>query len=79
MPCSMSFEEQFFTLLDFVEQMVHRSGQGGDFDSSQWLVDWLDKPLPALGWRKPVQVLLEPGGFEAVRAILARMESGAYC
>lgn len=79
MPCSMSFEEQFFTLLHLVERVVDHAGHGSNFDSSEWLVNWLDEPVPALGGRKPIQVLQEVDGFEAVHAILARMESGTYC
>jgi uncharacterized protein (DUF2384 family) len=75
----MTFEVQFFALLHLVDRMVQQSAQCSEFDSSQWLVDWLDEPLPALGGRRPLHVLQERGGFDAVYAVLARMESGAYC
>jgi len=79
MTTSMSSDDQFSTLLLLVERVLQGSGQGGEFNATHWLVEWLGEPLPALGGREPGQVLQEPGGLEVVYAILARMQSGTYC
>jgi uncharacterized protein (DUF2384 family) len=34
--------------------------------------------VPALGDRRPLDVLKEPGGLEVVRSLLMRVKSGAF-
>jgi hypothetical protein len=74
----MNSDQQISALQLTVEKMVRESGRPGGFDARRWLEDWLARPVPALGHRRPADVLLEPGGFERVQVILLRMQSGAY-
>lgn len=75
----MSLNADLDALALIVARMVQESGSAQAFDAHQWLNKWIAEPLPALGGRYPVDVLAEPGGFELIRTILTRMQSGAYC
>lgn len=75
----MNFAEQVSALQALVDRIVRESGKAPGFDAHAWLARWLNEDLPALGGRRPGDVLREPGGYEQVRTILARMQSGAYC
>lgn len=48
------------------------------FDLDQWLRDWLERPQPALGGARPVQLLGSAEGLESVRRALGALISGAY-
>jgi hypothetical protein len=61
-----------------VARIVRESGRREGFDAKCWIDRWLADPLPAMGGRRPVDVLEDPGGLERVRAVLLRMQSGAY-
>lgn len=49
-----------------------------EFDLNQWLQDWLERPQPALGGARPVQLLDSPAGLESVRRALGALLSGAF-
>lgn len=49
-----------------------------DFDAAKWLGRWIDIPQPALGGRKPSELLDTPTGLEIVLRLLGAIESGAY-
>jgi putative toxin-antitoxin system antitoxin component (TIGR02293 family) len=49
-----------------------------DFDSAKWLGKWLEIPQPALGGRKPAELLDTPTGLDVVLKLLGAIESGAY-
>lgn len=49
-----------------------------DFDAAKWLGRWLDIPQPALGGRKPSELLDTPTGLEVVLRLLGSLESSAY-
>lgn len=49
-----------------------------DFDAAKWLGRWLELPQPALGGRKPAELLDTPTGLEVVRRLLGSIASGAY-
>lgn len=49
-----------------------------DFDAARWLGKWLDVPQPALGGRKPSELLDTPTGLDVVLKVLGAIESGAY-
>jgi hypothetical protein len=49
-----------------------------EFDLDQWLQDWLERPQPALGGARPVQLLDSAEGLESVRRTLGALLSGAY-
>jgi hypothetical protein len=76
---SMKREQQIDLLRSEVERIVAESGTGEPFDAAAWLEGWLGRPVPALGWRKPAELLAEPGGFDHVIGVIRCMQSGAYC
>ena len=47
------------------------------FDTARWLGEWIRKPQPALGGRRPEELLDTPTGQAAVMRVLGAMESGA--
>jgi hypothetical protein len=48
------------------------------FDAEKWLARWIETPQPALGGRKPSELLDTPQCAEAVLRLLGAIESGAY-
>lgn len=69
------YEEELARLIG---QLVYESGDPHGFDPTAWVTDWVRHPVPALGWRKPIELLTTPEGFEAVRKVILRMQTGAY-
>jgi putative toxin-antitoxin system antitoxin component (TIGR02293 family) len=65
-------------LVGQVEQMVAESGNGSDLDAGKWVADWLDRPLPALGGKRPGSLMDTSEGRSLVSDLLAQMQSGAY-
>ena len=65
-------------LVGLVETMAQQSGTSKDFDAAKWLARWIDQELPALGGKKPAELLDTAEGQELVAATLQRMQSGAY-
>ena len=57
---------------------VEESGDPTDFDAPAWTATWLDRPLPALGGRKPADFMDTAEGQQLVSNLIARMQSGAY-
>ena len=49
-----------------------------DFDTAKWLGQWIERPQPALGGRKPAELIATPTGVEMVSRVLGAIESGAY-
>ena len=49
-----------------------------DFDAAKWLGQWIERPQPALGGRKPAELIATPTGVEMVSRLLGSIESGAY-
>lgn len=48
------------------------------FDAARWLGSWLETPQPALGGRKPSEIVDTPTGLDVVLKLLGAIESGAY-
>lgn len=48
------------------------------FDAAKWFGRWIEQPQPALGGKKPAELLDTPTGVEVVSRLLGAMESGAY-
>lgn len=71
-------EHAFQQLLELVQQLVRESGDPRGFDAAAWLMAWMQQPNPALGHVTPAAFLERPQGFERVRVLLLRMQSGAY-
>lgn len=65
-------------LVGQVETLIQESGDGQGFDAAQWLAQWLDQPLPALGGQRPNSLMDTQDGQAIVSSLLARMQSGAY-
>ncbi len=58
--------------------MNSKAPQARDFDSAKWLGQWLERPQPALGGRKPADLIDTPTGIEIVARLLGSIESGSY-
>ncbi len=65
-------------LIGQVEVIVAESGDPTGFDAGEWLARWIQKPLPALGGRKPDEFLDTVIGQQLVSKLLAQIQSGAY-
>lgn len=65
-------------LVGQVQAMVEESGDPSGFDAPAWVSHWLDRPLPALDGRRPVELLDTPDGQRLVSDLLTRLQSGAY-
>jgi uncharacterized protein (DUF2384 family) len=63
-----------------VEQatLVHESGGAADFDAERWVIEWLARPLPALGGRRPGEFMDTAEGCALVSDLLAQQQSSAY-
>ena len=48
------------------------------FDAARWLGIWIERPQPALGGRKPADLLDTPAGADVVARLLGSVASGAY-
>lgn len=48
------------------------------FDAAKWLGLWIEMPQPALGGKRPADLLDTPTGLEVVLRTLGAIESGAY-
>ena len=47
-------------------------------DVPRWLGRWIEQPQPALGGRRPAELLDTPTGAEVVTRLLGSMASGTY-
>jgi len=67
-------------LLGVAQRIVANStaDEARDFDAAKWLGLWIERPQPALGGRKPADLLDTPTGVHVVARLLGAIESGAY-
>jgi putative toxin-antitoxin system antitoxin component (TIGR02293 family) len=66
-------------LLGIAQSIVDNSTADlSDFDVGKWLGQWIERPQPALGGKKPAELLDTPTGVEVVSRVLGAIESGAY-
>jgi putative toxin-antitoxin system antitoxin component (TIGR02293 family) len=61
---------------DIVENSKAPEAKG--FDAAKWLGQWIERPQPSLGGRKPADLIDTPTGVEVVARLLGSIESGAY-
>lgn len=54
------------------------SPQAKSFDAARWLGQWIERAQPALGGRKPAELIATPTGAQMVSRLLGAIESGAY-
>ena len=74
----MALQDDVAELNMVVQRIVIESVDPKGFDARSWLDNWLAETVPALGDRRPLDVLKEPGGLDVVRDLLLRVQSGAY-
>ncbi len=61
---------------DIVEDST--APEAENFDTAKWLGQWIERPQPALGGRKPSELLDTPTGVSMVTKLLGAIRSGAY-
>jgi putative toxin-antitoxin system antitoxin component (TIGR02293 family) len=67
-------------LLGIAQDIVKNSTaeRAKEFDYARWLGEWIERPQPALGGRKPSELIDTPTGVEVVARLLGSLESGSY-
>ena len=67
-------------LLGIAQDIVENSTapEAKHFDAAKWLGQWIERPQPSLGGRKPADLIDTPTGVEMVARLLGSIESGAY-
>lgn len=65
-------------LVGQVDAIVRDSGKPEGFDAAKWVAAWLDRPHPALGGKRPAELMDTADGRAIVSDLVARMQSGAY-
>ncbi|MGY2489403.1 type II RES/Xre toxin-antitoxin system antitoxin [Cupriavidus sp. CP313] len=65
-------------LVGQVQALVESSGDPRGFSAAQWVAQWLEQPSPALGGRRPAELMDTLAGQRIVSDLVARMQSGAY-
>ena len=78
--CAGQSALRMIKLLGIAQDLVSNSTalEAKNFDSTQWLGQWIERPQPALGGRKPADLIDTPTGVEIVARLLGSIESGAY-
>jgi putative toxin-antitoxin system antitoxin component (TIGR02293 family) len=66
------------TLIGQVETLVEEQGAPEGFDAAKWFRDWMRRPVPALGGRRPVELLDTREGQQIVSGLLDAIRAGAY-
>ncbi len=71
---------RFSRLLSQAQKIVDNStaAEAKNFDVSKWLNEWIELPQPALGGRKPVEMIDTDDGLGKVERILGAIASGSY-
>lgn len=67
-------------LLGIAQKIVDNStaDEAKGFNAAKWLGQWIERPQPALGGRKPAELLDTPTGVGMVARLLGSIESGSY-
>jgi putative toxin-antitoxin system antitoxin component (TIGR02293 family) len=66
------------SLVGQVRSLVAESGEPRGFDAGAWVSSWLERPVPALGARRPAELMDTSEGQAIVSRLVAQMQSGAY-
>ena len=66
------------SLIGQVQSLVAESGEPQGFDAGAWVSHWLEQPVPALGGRRPAELMDTSEGQAIVSRLVAQMQSGAY-
>lgn len=67
-------------LLGIAQDIVANSKapEARSFDAAKWLGQWIERPQPSLGGRRPADLIDTPTGVEVVARLLGSIASGAY-
>jgi putative toxin-antitoxin system antitoxin component (TIGR02293 family) len=65
-------------LVGQVQAMVDESGDPSNFNAAEWVAQWLEAPLQALGGRRPAELMDTAEGQAIVANVIERIRSGAY-
>jgi putative toxin-antitoxin system antitoxin component (TIGR02293 family) len=65
-------------LIGQVQDLVEEQGNPEGFDAAKWFYHWAEQPVPALGGRRPVELLDTKEGQQVVASLLASVRAGAY-
>jgi hypothetical protein len=65
-------------LVGHVQAIAQESGDPAGFDAAQWVAQWLEEPLPALGGKRLADLMDTAEGQSIVSNLVARVQSGAY-
>lgn len=65
-------------LVGLTQSLVQDSAGPEEFDAAKWVAAWLDRPLPALGGKRPGEFMDTADGRTLVADLLAQQQSGAY-
>ncbi len=60
------------------DNIVRESGEPEGFSAAEWVASWLQRRHPALGGRRPGELMDTADGRKLVTDLLARQQSGAY-
>jgi hypothetical protein len=71
-------KSSFAGLVHQVEKMVAESGNPEGFDARQWLAEWMERSIPALGGKRPAEYMTTTEGRALISQLLAMTQSGAY-
>lgn len=73
-------QDKFEHLLNHLRESIGENKYGPmlGFNSRRWLMNWMDRPQPALGGKKPKEMMKTEEGFRAVAKLLGASVSGAY-
>ena len=66
------------SLVGQVQSLVAESGRVEGFDAGAWGSNWLEQPVPALGGRRPAELMDTSEGQAIVSRLVTQMQSGAY-
>jgi putative toxin-antitoxin system antitoxin component (TIGR02293 family) len=65
-------------LVGQADSIVRGSGVAEGFSAAEWVAAWLQRPHPALGGRRPGELMDTADGRDLVTDLLARQQSSAY-
>ena len=73
-------DDPYLQLLLKAREMAAESTDpdAGKLDVEAWLQGWIRKPQPALGGRRPIELLDTPAGLQATLRVLGACLSGAF-
>lgn len=71
-------QQEIARLVAEVQAILGEVGACNEFDAEAWVLDWIRRSIPALGGKKPADLIATREGFELVSKILAQTQSVAF-